>query len=78
MQNWFITDTGALRARCALGDKYTVGNWVEAAIFFRRSGRKIMKLCEAALKQDKQEVSSNLIEIANIEEQAYKMLKDVE
>jgi len=60
------------------GDKYTVSNWVEAAKLFRRSGKKIMKLCEASLEQDKQEVSNNLIEIANIEEQAYEMLKDVE
>jgi len=37
----------------ALGNKYNVVNWTEASILFRRSGKKIMQLCEAALKQDK-------------------------
>lgn len=60
-----------------LGDKYTVSNWTEASILFRQSGKKIMKLCEAALKQDKQEVSDILVEIADVEEQAYRMLKNV-
>ena len=61
-----------------LGDNYNVSNWTEASKLFRRSGKKIMRLCEAALKQDKQEVSAILIEVANIEERAYKMLEDVE
>jgi len=60
-----------------LGDKYTVSNWTEASILFRQSGKKIMKLCEAVLKQDKQEVSDILVEIADVEEQAYRMLKNV-
>ena len=61
-----------------LGDKYSVSNWTEASVLFRLSGQKIMRLCEAALKQDKQGVSDILIEIANIEERAYGMIKDVE
>jgi len=35
------------------------------------------KFCEAALKQDKQQISTMLLEIADIEERAYKLLKDV-
>lgn len=62
----------------ALGRKYNVDNWTEASTLFRRSGEKIMKLCKAALEQDKQEVSNVLTEIAEIEEQAYKLLKEAE
>ena len=51
-----------------------MSNWIEASILFRKSGEKIKKLCEAALKQEKQEVSNTLMEIADIEEGAYKLL----
>jgi len=61
----------------ALGAKYGVRNWTEASILFRRSGEIIMKLCDSALRQDKQEVSNTLMEIADIEELAYRLLKDV-
>jgi hypothetical protein len=61
-----------------LGSKYNVSNWNESSILFRRSGEKIIQLCKAALKREKQKVSDILVEIANIEEQAYLMLKDVE
>jgi hypothetical protein len=37
-----------------------------------------MQLCRAALKQDKQEVSDTLIEIADVEEQGYILLKGFE
>jgi len=57
-----------------LGERYDMSNWIEASILFRKSGEKIMKLCEAALKQEKQEVSNTLMEIADIEEGAYKLL----
>jgi hypothetical protein len=59
----------------ALGDKYGVGKWIEASSLFRKSGEKIMRLCEAALKQDKQSASMVLKEIADIEEQAYELLR---
>jgi hypothetical protein len=59
----------------ALGRKHGVSNWTEASTLFRRSGEKIMKLCQAALKQDKQEISNNLLEIAEIEERAYRLLE---
>jgi hypothetical protein len=58
-----------------LGSKYKMKNWTEAALFFRQSGNRITKLCEAALKQAKQKVSQLLTEIANIEERAYAMLR---
>jgi len=58
-----------------LGGKYNVNNWTEASTLFRRSGNKIIQLCRAALKQDKQEISDILIEIADVEEQAYIILK---
>ena len=59
-----------------LGGKYNVSGWSEASNLFRQSGEKIMKLCEAALRQDGQQASSILTGIADIEEQAYKLLKD--
>jgi hypothetical protein len=33
-----------------------------------------MKLCEAAIKQNRREVSDSLLEIAEIEEKAYRLL----
>ena len=62
----------------SLGNKYNVSNWTEASMLFRRSGKKIMQLCRAALNQDKREIADFLIKIADTEEQAYIMLKDFE
>ena len=61
-----------------LGEKYDVDKWTEASTLFRRSGEKIMKLCQSAREQDKQSLSDILLEIADIEEQAYKLLKAVQ
>jgi len=61
----------------ALGNKYKVSQWTEASNLFRTSGEKIKTLCEAALKQDKPKISKTLMEIAETEERAYKLLKDV-
>jgi hypothetical protein len=58
-----------------LGNKYDVGKWTEASTLFKLSGKKIMTLCEEALKQNRQEASNTLLEIAEIEEQAYRLLK---
>jgi len=58
-----------------LGNRYRVGVWTEASTLFRRSGEKIRQLCEEALKQNRQEASNSLLEIAEIEEQAYRLLK---
>jgi hypothetical protein len=59
-----------------LGKKYDVVNWVDASALFRLSGEKIMALCELALRQDKQGISDVLLEISDIEEQAYRLLKN--
>lgn len=58
-----------------LGNKYHIYSWIEASTLFRQSGEKIMKLCEAALKQNKQRASELLLKIAEIEERAYRLLK---
>jgi len=58
-----------------LGNKYNVDSWVQASALFQQSGEKIMILCEQALKQNRQEASNTLLEIAEIEEQAYTLLK---
>jgi len=60
-----------------LGTRYKIDQWNEASSLFKTSGEKIMKLCEAALSQDKQQISKTLLEIADIEEHAYKLLKKV-
>lgn len=59
----------------ALGGKYKISTWSQTAALFRQSGKRIMKLCEAALRQDRQEASDILAEVADIEEQAYTVLK---
>jgi hypothetical protein len=59
-----------------LGRKYHVETWTESARLFRRSGEQIMQLCEAAVRQERQRASDLLVEIANIEEHAYRTLKD--
>jgi len=58
-----------------LGSKYDLSIWKEASSMFRRSGEKIKRLCEEALRQNKYEASKSLLEIADIEEQAYRLLK---
>jgi len=58
-----------------LGSKYNESACTEASTLFRRSGEKIKKLCEETLKQNRQEASNRLLEIADIEEQAYRLLK---
>lgn len=58
-----------------LGGKYDVSSWIETSTLFKQSGEKIMTLCEEALKQNRQEASNILLEIADIEEQAYRLLK---
>jgi hypothetical protein len=60
-----------------LGTKYSVNVWTEASTLFRQSGEKIKRLCEAALKQNRQKASDILMEIADVEEHAYRLLKTV-
>jgi hypothetical protein len=60
-----------------LGEKYNVSEWAEASKRFIESGKSIRELCRAALKQDKHTASDILVEIADIEERAYNLLKNV-
>lgn len=59
----------------ALASKYNLASWTEASRLFRKSGEEIMRMCEAALRQDKQQISNSLTKIAEIEEHAYKLLE---
>ncbi len=58
----------------ALGNKYNLDCWTEASALFRKSGEIIISLCEAAMKQDRKAVSDSLLDVAAIEEKAYKLL----
>jgi hypothetical protein len=58
-----------------LGARYKVDVWTEASALFRQSGEKIKRLCGAALKQKRQEASDILVEIADVEGRAYRLLK---
>ncbi len=58
----------------ALGHKYNVDCWTEAAALFRRSGALIIELCKAAVQQNRKEVSDMLLTVAEIEEKAYTLL----
>ncbi len=60
----------------ALGSKYNVDSWTEASAMFRRSGEIIIELCEAAMKQNRKGVSDSLLEVAEVEEKAYRLLLD--
>jgi hypothetical protein len=57
-----------------LGAKYSISKWLEASELFKQSGEEIMKLCQAALRQDKEETSRRLLQIADMEEKAYTLL----
>jgi len=61
-----------------LGDKYKISIWSESSKLFKQSGERIISLCKAALNQDRQNVSTVLGQIADLEEKAYGLLKDVE
>lgn len=60
----------------SLGKKYDIANWVESSILFRKSGEAIKKLCQAAISQEKNQVSKCLLDIADLEENAYKLVKN--
>jgi hypothetical protein len=59
-----------------LGQKYRVNEWTEASRLFRKSGEEIIGLCKASLQQQSQQISKALTRIADIEEQAYELLKE--
>jgi len=57
-----------------LGQRYRRKEWSDAAIFFRKSGELIVKLCKRALEYDGRGCSVFLNEIADTEEKAYTAL----
>jgi hypothetical protein len=60
-----------------LGEKYRVDCWIEASKLFRQSGEGIIELCQEALEQNGQRASEILLRIADIEERAYRAIKDL-
>ncbi|NWG08787.1 MAG: hypothetical protein HXX80_00480 [Nitrososphaerales archaeon] len=61
-----------------LGKKYNILNWSKSSKLFKQSGEHIISLCKATLRQDRQKISMILGQIADVEEKAYGLLKDVE
>lgn len=57
-----------------LGIKCNVDKWTEASKMFRRSGEEIITFCESVMKQNISEASDMLLKIAEIEEEAYRLL----
>jgi hypothetical protein len=58
-----------------LGGKYKMDNWISAAELFNGSGKLIMEICRSAIKRDKKAISGLILEVAAIEEKAYKLIK---
>lgn len=57
-----------------LGMKYGKRNWIEAGMLFEKSGELIVELSESALRYDSNKCSELLIRIADLEEEAYKVI----
>jgi len=60
-----------------LGEKYKNNNWVKSSVMFEDSGKLIIELCKAAMKQDRDSISGLILQIANIEEDAYNLLSEM-
>lgn len=58
-----------------LGEKYKIAKWLKASEMFQESGKLIIEICNAAMKQDKEKISNLILRVADIEEIAYKILK---
>jgi len=59
-----------------LGEKYKIDSWVKSSIMFEESGKLIIELCKAAVKQDRDSISGLILQIAQIEEDAYNLLSE--
>ena len=59
-----------------LGKKYGIGRWDKAASLFEQSGRLITDVCRAAMAQEKKKISGLMLKVADIEEEAYKLLEE--
>jgi hypothetical protein len=60
-----------------LGEKYSVNEWVNASKSFTNSAGLIRQLCKAAAERDTPKCSELVTQTANIEEEAYNLLKTV-
>lgn len=58
-----------------LGEKYNIDKWSKASAMFQKSGELIIEICKAAMKQDQHKISSLILQVAEIEETAYGLLK---
>jgi len=58
-----------------LGEKYKIDKWSKASAMFQKSGKLIIEICKAAMKQDREKISNLILEVADIEEGAYNLLK---
>jgi len=59
-----------------LGEKYEIDNWIKSSVMFENSGKLIAELCRAAMKQDRNSISKLILQIAQIEEDAYNLLSE--
>ncbi|MBU4313224.1 MAG: hypothetical protein KJ821_00295 [Actinobacteria bacterium] len=55
--------------------RYKVGNWIEAAELFNKTGKFIIDICESAMIMDKEAISDLITKVADIEAEAYKLIK---
>ncbi len=58
-----------------LGNRYNMDNWLEASLLFEKSGELFKDICKAAAVRDKSTISELILKVANIEEQAYKVIR---
>ncbi len=61
-----------------LGNKYNMDNWLEASLLFEKSGELFKDICKAATVRDKTAISELILKVANIEEQAYEIIRTKE
>jgi len=58
-----------------LGKKYKIDKFLKVSEMFQESGKLIIDICKAAMKQDRKKISNIILRVADIEEEAYKILK---
>lgn len=58
-----------------LGERYKIDKWLKVSDMFQKSGKLITEICKAAAKQDREKISNLILEVANIEEEAYQILR---
>ena len=58
-----------------LGGKYKMDKFLKVSEMFQESGKLIIDICKAAMKQDRKKISNIILRVADIEEEAYKILK---